>query len=132
MSGLHGFFLLAKNCRPSPRSRRNAALLTTSTTNDRPAARGFGGFAVVLRHLPFSRTLKDMEVHFTPEQEAQLAKVATIAGTDPERLVKDAALRVVEDVQFRAAVREGIAQADRGEFIEEEEMDARFEEMLRS
>jgi len=32
----------------------------------------------------------------------------------------------------RAAVREGIAQADRGEFIEEEEMDARFEEMLRS
>jgi hypothetical protein len=55
-----------------------------------------------------------MEVHFTPEQEARLAKVATIAGTDPERLVKDAALRVVEDVQFRAAVREGIAQADRG------------------
>ena len=46
--------------------------------------------------------------------------------------MKDAALRVVEDVQFRAAVREGIAQADRGEFIEEEEMDARFEEMLRS
>jgi predicted transcriptional regulator len=87
---------------------------------------------VVLRHLPFSRTLKRMEVHFTPEQEAQLAKVATIAGKDPERLVKDAALRVVEDVQFRAAVREGIAQADRGEFIEEEEMDARFQEMLRS
>jgi len=86
----------------------------------------------LLRHLSFSRTLKGMEVHFTPEQEAQLAKVATIAGTDPERLVKDAALRVVEDVQFRAAVREGIAQADRGEFIEEEEMDARFEEMLRS
>jgi predicted transcriptional regulator len=29
-------------------------------------------------------------------------------------------------------VREGIAQADRGEFIEEEEMDARFEQMLHS
>src|ERR1700733_8491160 len=81
---------------------------------------------------PFSRTLKCMEVHFTLEQEAQLAKVATIAGTDPERLVKDAALRVVEDVPFRAAVRGGIAPADRGEFIEEEEIDARFEEMLRS
>jgi predicted transcriptional regulator len=26
-----------------------------------------------------------------------------------------------EDARFRAAVREGIAQADRGEFIEEEE-----------
>lgn len=41
-------------------------------------------------------------------------------------------MRAVEDPQFRAAVREGLAQAGRGEFIEEEEMDARFEEMLRS
>jgi len=37
-----------------------------------------------------------------------------------------------EDARFRAAVWEGLAQADRGEFIEEEEMDARFEAMLRS
>jgi predicted transcriptional regulator len=74
-----------------------------------------------------------MELHFTPEQEAQLAQIAMIAGTDPERLVKDAALRLLqEDARFRAAVREGIAQADRGEFMEEEEMDARLEEMLRS
>jgi predicted transcriptional regulator len=29
-------------------------------------------------------------------------------------------------------VREGMEQADRGLFIEEEEMDARFEQMLRS
>jgi predicted transcriptional regulator len=73
-----------------------------------------------------------MEVHFTPEQEAQLAQIATTAGTDPEHLVKDAALRLLqEDARFRAAVREGIAQADHGEFIEEEEMDARFEQMLR-
>jgi predicted transcriptional regulator len=81
----------------------------------------------------FSRTMKVMEVHFTPEQEAQLAQIATTAGTDPERLVKDAALRLLqEDARFRAAIREGLAQADRGEFIEEEEMDARLEQMLRS
>lgn len=74
-----------------------------------------------------------MEVHFTPEQEAQLSQLATKAGTDPERLVKDAALRLVEeDTRFREAVREGMAQAARGEFIEEAEMDARFEQMLRS
>ena len=55
------------------------------------------------------------------------------SGTDAERLVKDAALRLLqEEARFRAAVREGIAQADRGEFIEEEEMDARLEQMLRS
>ena len=74
-----------------------------------------------------------MELHFTPEQEAQLAQIANKEGTDPERLVKDAALRLLEeDARFRAAVREGIAQADRGEFIEEKEMDARLEQMLRS
>ena len=74
-----------------------------------------------------------MEVHFTPEQEAQLAQIATQEGTDTERLVKDAALRLLEeDARFRAAVREGIAEADRGEFVEEEEMNARLEQMLRS
>ena len=47
--------------------------------------------------------------------------------------MKDAALRLLEqDARFRADVREGIAQADRGEFIEEEEMDARIERMLKS
>ena len=80
-----------------------------------------------------TRTLKAMDVHFTPEQETQLAQIAAKAGTDPERLVKDAALRLLqEDARFRAAVREGIAQADRGEFIDEEEMDARLELMLQS
>ncbi len=74
-----------------------------------------------------------MEVHFTPEQETQLEKIAAEAGTDTEELIKSAALRLLEeDARFRAAVRHGIAQADRGEFIEEEEMDALFEEMLRS
>jgi predicted transcriptional regulator len=80
-----------------------------------------------------SRNLKTMDVQFTPEQEAQLAQIASKAGTDPERLVKDAALRLLQqDARFRAAVREGIKQADRGEFIEEDEMDARLERMLQS
>jgi predicted transcriptional regulator len=73
-----------------------------------------------------------MEVHFTPEQEARLAQVARTSGTGAAELVKDAALRLLEqDAHFRGAVREGIAQADRGEFIEEDEMNARFEQMLR-
>ena len=73
-----------------------------------------------------------MELHFTPEQEAQLAQIATQEGTDAERLVKDAALRLLEeDARFRSAVREGIAQADRGEFLEQADMDVRLEQMLR-
>jgi hypothetical protein len=39
-----------------------------------------------------------MEVHFTPEQEAQLAKIATTAGTNPEALVRTVALRLVESM----------------------------------
>ena len=74
-----------------------------------------------------------MEVHFTPDQEAQLAQIATKAGTDAERFVRETILRLLSDnARFRAAVREGVAQADRGEFIEEDEMDVRFEQMLRS
>jgi predicted transcriptional regulator len=46
--------------------------------------------------------------------------------------VKEATLRLLEeDARFRAAVIEGNAYADRGEFIEEDDMDARFEQMLR-
>jgi hypothetical protein len=45
-----------------------------------------------------------MELHFTPEQEAQLGQIATQEGTDAERLVKDAPLRLLEeDARFRAA-----------------------------
>jgi predicted transcriptional regulator len=74
-----------------------------------------------------------MEVHFTPEEEGKLSQLATETGTAAELLVKRAALRLLEeDARFRAAVREGIEQADRGQLIEEAEMDARLERMLRS
>ena len=74
-----------------------------------------------------------MEVHFTPEEEARLAQLANIAGMDAKSLVKDAALRLLEDeTRFRNAVREGLEQADRGQFIDEAEMDARLKELLES
>jgi hypothetical protein len=45
-----------------------------------------------------------MEVRFTPEQLAQLDRIATNAGTDAEHLVKNAALRLLEDnVEIPAA-----------------------------
>lgn len=37
-----------------------------------------------------------MEVHFTPEQEARLAQIATKAGSDPERFVKELVLHLLE------------------------------------
>ena len=44
--------------------------------------------------------LEEMEVHFTPDQEAQLAQLTTKAGTDAEHLVKAAALRLLEDETY--------------------------------
>jgi hypothetical protein len=38
-----------------------------------------------------------MEVHLTPEQEAQLTHAASRAGIDAERLVRDTVLRLIED-----------------------------------
>ena len=75
-----------------------------------------------------------MEVHFSQEQEAQLAQLARRDGkADAGELLKEAALRMWdEDARFRAAVLEGKSYADRGEFIEEDDIDARFEQMLRS
>jgi predicted transcriptional regulator len=79
-----------------------------------------------------SRILKAMEVHFTPEQEAQLTQMATKAGTNPERLVEDVLVRYLDDeARFLVAVEKGIAAAERGEFIEEEQMDARMERMFK-
>lgn len=73
-----------------------------------------------------------MEVKLTPEQEARFAQMATRAGTAPESLVKDVLVRYLEDeTRFLAAVEKGIAAAERGEFIEEEEMDARVERMFK-
>ena len=74
-----------------------------------------------------------MEVPFTPDQEAQLARMATKSGTNAPHLVRDAALRLLdEEARFLAAVEKGIAAAERGEFIEEEEMAARIERMFTS
>lgn len=74
-----------------------------------------------------------MQVRFTPEEEAQLSQIAVQSGTNAEDLVKEAALQLLEeDARFRAAVRKGIDQANRGEFIEEEEMDARVKRMFPS
>jgi predicted transcriptional regulator len=74
-----------------------------------------------------------MEVHFTPEQEAELSRIAAHAGTDSENFVRDAALRAVEENnRFRAAVRDGIAEADRGELIDDEEVRLWLEERERS
>ena len=69
-----------------------------------------------------------MKIQFTPAQEARLARMAKEAGTGPDRLVQDVVVRYLDDeARFLAAVEKGLVAAERGEFIEEDEMDARIE-----
>jgi len=85
----------------------------------------------VLTRADAGSKLAGIEVHFTPEQELRLASIATREGIDPQELVKDATLKLLQDdAQFRAAVPKGVEQAERGEFIEDGEMDARVKRML--
>ena len=79
------------------------------------------------------RTLKTMEVHLPQQQEAQLNALAAQTGRRTDELVQEAVARLLAyNEWFEAQVQIGIDQVARGEFIEEEEMDARVERMLRT
>ena len=78
-----------------------------------------------------------MDLHFTPEQEAYLIEIAAREQTTPEQVIFDVTRNLYEtrsvyeaDAEVRQIIRERIKQADRGEFLEEEEMDARFHKMM--
>jgi predicted transcriptional regulator len=74
-----------------------------------------------------------MEVHLPQNQEAQLNDLAAQTGRRTGDLVQEAVARMLaHNDWFKAQVQIGIDQIARGEFIEEEEMDARVERMLRS
>ena len=74
-----------------------------------------------------------MQLNFTAEQEAKLATLAEHEGKPLEQFLVETALNLVRNSdRFLEAVEKGIAAADRDEFIEEEEMDARVGRMLNS
>jgi predicted transcriptional regulator len=68
-----------------------------------------------------------MEVHFPPEQQKVIETLAAQTGEAPDafvrRIVQDG-LQRQQDYErwFRERVREGRAAAERGEFIEHEEV----------
>jgi predicted transcriptional regulator len=74
-----------------------------------------------------------MEVHLPPNQEAQLNELAVKSGRGTDELVQEAVAKLLSHNEwFKRQVQIGIDQMARGEFIEEEEMDARIEHMLKS
>jgi predicted transcriptional regulator len=74
-----------------------------------------------------------MEVHLQPEKEAQLAQIAAQRGIDPDELVRHVLTRYLEDdTRFIEAVNLGLAAAERGEFVEHEEVGKKLKQILQS
>jgi predicted transcriptional regulator len=64
-----------------------------------------------------------MEVDFTPELQNKLTRLAAEQGCDTKALVQEAVERFVNyDEWFIREVENGLAAADRGEFIDHEEI----------
>jgi len=74
-----------------------------------------------------------MEVHFTPDTEAQLKQFAAKEGKDAAQVVEETVARMLErHSQFIEGVKRGIEQADRGEFEEHEEVVNRIVRLFHS
>lgn len=74
-----------------------------------------------------------MEVHLPEHQEAQLHDLALQTGRGTDELVQEAVARLLAHSEwFKQQVQIGVDQIARGEFIEEEEMDARVERLLKA
>jgi predicted transcriptional regulator len=64
-----------------------------------------------------------MEVPLKPDLEAKLSRQASEQGRDRESLVAEAVERMVNyDEWFVQEVEKGLAAADRGEFVEEQDI----------
>ena len=64
-----------------------------------------------------------MEVHLNSDLQAKLARLATERGQDTQALVQEAIERLVDyDEWFLREVEKGLSAADRGEFVEHEDI----------
>jgi predicted transcriptional regulator len=73
-----------------------------------------------------------MEVRLQPEKEAQLAEIAAQRGLKTDELAQQVLSRYLEDdTRFIDAVNLGLAAAERGEFVEHDEVGAKIKQILR-
>jgi predicted transcriptional regulator len=72
-----------------------------------------------------------MEVRLEPEKEAQLAQIAAHRGMNPGELAQQVLSHYLEDdSHFVEAVNLGLAAAQRGEFVEHDEVGKKLKEIL--
>jgi predicted transcriptional regulator len=76
-------------------------------------------------------TLKAMEVHFTPELQEKLDRVAAENRRGADEYVQQLVENYLDhDAWFRRKVAAGLDQLDRGEFLTHEEVGARLQKMF--
>ncbi|MGB8259196.1 MAG: hypothetical protein WCE75_02545 [Terracidiphilus sp.] len=74
-----------------------------------------------------------MDLQLPERQTAGLVSLSTRTGRSPGELVAEAVDRLLaQESWFDAQVQLGIDQIARGEFLEEQEMDARVARMIRA
>jgi predicted transcriptional regulator len=74
-----------------------------------------------------------MEVHLTPEQEAELSKLATRKGRNANQLAQEViGLYLEHEAHFIEAVKRGLESLDRGEHLSHEEVGACIDRLFPS
>ena len=74
-----------------------------------------------------------MEVHLTPEQEAELSELATRKGRNANELAQEVIGFYLEhEARFIEAVKRGLESLDRGEYVSHEEVGARIDRLFPS
>lgn len=72
-----------------------------------------------------------MEVHFTPELQAKLDRVAAENCSGPDAYVQQLVENYLDyDAWFRSKVTASVDRLDRGEFLTHEEVGTRLEKMF--
>jgi predicted transcriptional regulator len=72
-----------------------------------------------------------MEIHLRPEKEAQLTQIAAQRGLKADELAQQVLSHYLEDdTRFIEAVNLGLAAADRGDFVEHEEVGRKLKQIL--
>lgn len=72
-----------------------------------------------------------MEVNLPPDLQAKLDRIAAQQGREPESLVSEAIERLLGyDEWFIRQVEVGLAQVERGEVLEHEQIVAKIEDLI--
>jgi predicted transcriptional regulator len=73
-----------------------------------------------------------MDVHLSPDVEAEITKRATQAGKAPAEVIQEMlATALADEARFLAAVEQGFAELDDGQFVTHEEVGERIRRRFR-